>query len=294
MFFFFNDTATTEIYTLSLHDALPIFVKKKAWLEIYPTKIKEEKLPEVEGKKKIEKLNSEEKWTTPPNRYSPASILSELEKRNLGTKATRASILETLYDREYIKEKSIEATPIGISLIDTLERYSPIITDERLTKELQEKMDILRESKTGLKEKEEDIIKQAKENVIKISQRFKENEESIGKELMNAEIERRKISERENQLNVCPKCKEGKLRITYSPRFHKFFIACNAYPKCKNTFSLPPGKIKTIKKDCEKCGFPLLMTLRPGKKPWIFCFNPECESNKERIEKYRVLKEKIN
>src|SRR3712207_7282687 len=26
MYFFFNDTATTEIYTLSLHDALPIFV----------------------------------------------------------------------------------------------------------------------------------------------------------------------------------------------------------------------------------------------------------------------------
>src|SRR3712207_8040360 len=28
MIFFFNDTATTEIYTLSLHDALPIFVKR--------------------------------------------------------------------------------------------------------------------------------------------------------------------------------------------------------------------------------------------------------------------------
>src|SRR2546430_13548175 len=27
-FFFFNDTATTEIYTLSLHDALPIYAKK--------------------------------------------------------------------------------------------------------------------------------------------------------------------------------------------------------------------------------------------------------------------------
>src|SRR3712207_9410492 len=27
-FFFFNDTATTEIYTLSLHDALPIFVHR--------------------------------------------------------------------------------------------------------------------------------------------------------------------------------------------------------------------------------------------------------------------------
>src|SRR2546427_5381746 len=32
-FFFFNDTATTEIYTLSLHDALPIFAGMKSALE---------------------------------------------------------------------------------------------------------------------------------------------------------------------------------------------------------------------------------------------------------------------
>src|SRR6185312_10096881 len=30
-FFFFNDTATTEIYTLSLHDALPIYSWRSAW-----------------------------------------------------------------------------------------------------------------------------------------------------------------------------------------------------------------------------------------------------------------------
>src|SRR3990170_9095934 len=30
-FFFFNDTATTEIYTLSLHDALPISPSDLAW-----------------------------------------------------------------------------------------------------------------------------------------------------------------------------------------------------------------------------------------------------------------------
>src|SRR5689334_24093742 len=29
LLFFFNDTATTEIYTLSLHDALPIFVERR-------------------------------------------------------------------------------------------------------------------------------------------------------------------------------------------------------------------------------------------------------------------------
>src|SRR5258708_28782397 len=33
LFFFFNDTATTEIYTLSLHDALPIFHQDQLRLE---------------------------------------------------------------------------------------------------------------------------------------------------------------------------------------------------------------------------------------------------------------------
>src|SRR3712207_7461448 len=31
LFFFFNDTATTEIYTLSLHDALPICIQGRGW-----------------------------------------------------------------------------------------------------------------------------------------------------------------------------------------------------------------------------------------------------------------------
>src|SRR5437667_3150826 len=31
-FFFFNDTATTEIYTLSLHDALPILAMRAGWV----------------------------------------------------------------------------------------------------------------------------------------------------------------------------------------------------------------------------------------------------------------------
>src|SRR2546422_9378352 len=33
LFFFFNDTATTEIYPLSLHDALPIYVLGPGWVE---------------------------------------------------------------------------------------------------------------------------------------------------------------------------------------------------------------------------------------------------------------------
>src|SRR5262245_62633655 len=36
LFFFFNDTATTEIYTLSLHDALPILLKR-SWKGVFTT-----------------------------------------------------------------------------------------------------------------------------------------------------------------------------------------------------------------------------------------------------------------
>src|SRR2546430_5363146 len=36
MFFFFNDTATTEIYTLSLHDALPIFLVESPLSRLQP------------------------------------------------------------------------------------------------------------------------------------------------------------------------------------------------------------------------------------------------------------------
>ena len=31
----------------------------------------------------------------------------------------------------------------------------------------------------------------------------------------------------------------------------------------------------------------MLMSLQKGKKPWLFCFNTECETNRERVEAYR-------
>ena len=82
-------------------------IAKKGWVEVYPIIIKENEIPDMDGDAEIKKSVIEEKMTQPPKRYSPASIISELEKRNLGTKATRANILETLYQRGYIKEKSI-------------------------------------------------------------------------------------------------------------------------------------------------------------------------------------------
>ncbi|MBU2612239.1 MAG: topoisomerase DNA-binding C4 zinc finger domain-containing protein, partial [Nanoarchaeota archaeon] len=273
-------------------------ITKKSWMEFYPVRTNEREIPDAEGKKTIKESRTEEKETKPPKRFSQASIISELEKRNLGTKATRAAILETLYNRGYIREKSIEATPVGISLIETLEKYSPIIIDEKLTKVLQDEMDEIVESSKPvpeLKKEGEKILEQAKENIVEVLKEFQEKESLIGKDLMNAQESQIKIERKENALNMCPKCKKNNLRITYSPKNRKFFIACSGYPACKNTYSLPPyGTIKQTGKECEKCGFPLLMAIQKGKKPWIFCFNSECPTNKERIKEYKKKLEEKN
>jgi DNA topoisomerase I len=267
-------------------------VVKKSWLEIYPYKIKETELPDMNGEVKIIDSRTEEKETQPPKRYSPASIVSELEKRNLGTKATRAAILETLYDRGYVKEKSIEATPLGISLITTLEKYSPVIIDEKLTRKFEKEMDSILESKKDFEVKEKKIIDEAKETIIAISQDFEKNKKEIGNELVIAESKQWEQEKEANKLNVCPQCKKGMLSIMYSRKTRRSFVACNAYPECKKTYSLPPnGVIKKTDKICEFCGFPMLMRLSKGKRPWIFCFNPECESNKKRMEEYNLKKQ---
>jgi len=84
----------------------------------------------------------------------------------------------------------------------------------------------------------------------------------------------------------CPKCKKGYLAINYSKKNRRYFVACDAYPDCENTFSLPPnGIIKKTNKVCEECGYPMLQRLSKGRRPWIFCFNPSCPTNASWVKK---------
>lgn len=253
-----------------------IKIKEKGWMNVYRALLKDKELPDLDGEVTIEKVKIEKKMTKPPKRYTPASLVSELAKRSLGTKATRSSIIETLYNRAYIRDESIRATALGISLISSLEKYSPIIIDEKLTRKFEQQMGIIQTAKKNLVEKEEKIINNAKRTIIKISNGFKKNEENIGKELIKANQDLRKEEEEANKLNKCPVCKKGYLRIIYSKKTRRYFVACSAYPNCKTTFSLPPNAlIKKSGQVCE-CGFVRLMLIKKGKRPWIFCFNPKC------------------
>jgi len=259
----------------------------KGWMNVYPATIKETEIKDLNGKQTIEKSRIEEKQTQPPKRYTPASIITELEKRNLGTKATRAQIIETLYSRNYIKEQSIQATPFGISLISTLEKHSPVIIDEKLTREFEKDMVEIQRAKKNLEVKEKTILDKAEKSIIKISKDFSKNELKIGKELVKANDKMIKQEREENILTACPVCKKGKLRILYNRNSKRYFIGCSNYPKCKTTFTLPYGLIKRTDKECEFCKFPKLLRIQKAKRPWLFCFNPDCKSNKEWRDKVK-------
>ncbi len=289
-----NKTITAESQSLLFKDR-GMEIKKPGWMAVYEPKLQEKELQDMNGIADITKVEIEQDETKPPRRYSPASIISELEKAGLGTKATRANILETLYDRNYIEDqKSIKATPLGINLIETLEKHSPIIIDQKLTKDMEKDMEAIRTNKKELDKKQESILNKAKESLNKISEDFHKKEKTIGEELNKATLAYYKQQSEENEIMSCPVCKKGRLTIKYSPKNRKYFIACNAYPNCKTTFSLPPyGMIKRLgdEKKCEKCGFPLLMSLQKGKRPWIFCFNPQCPT---RLEKAQAKQEQEN
>lgn len=267
-------------------------IKQKGWMDVYTAKLKEENLPDINGKVTIREIRTEEKQTKPPKRYSAASLVRELEKKNLGTKATRANIVETLYSRDYIKEKSIEATPLGISLIESLEKNSPIIIDDSLTRNFEKQMNTIQGSKKDLPKKSEKIIESAKDALLKIEKQFRKNEAKIGKQLVKSITNIRETQRKANTLNICPKCGKGNLHILFNRKSKRYFVACNAYPKCKNTFSLPPNSLIKPATDsdkqpetCQECQFPKLIALRKGKRPWKFCFNPQCPTNEEWAKK---------
>ncbi|MBU2616087.1 MAG: DNA topoisomerase I [Nanoarchaeota archaeon] len=275
-------------------------IKDKGWMNVYPSSIKESKVPTIDGEVDVLEIRTEEKETKPPRRYSAASLVRELEKRGLGTKATRAAIIETLYSRGYVREKSIEVTELGMKMTETLEKYSPIILDEKLTKEMTKELEKIEVAKGDFEKKENKILDKARKAVTKIAKGMEENLEKMGKSLADANAIVWEQEKEANTLNECPVCHKGKLRIMYGKKFSRYFVSCDAYPDCKTIYSLPPrGMMKPARTKegelemCQECGFPLVMSFQKGRAPWKFCFNPKCPSNEELQKKKSEFKEKL-
>jgi len=260
-------------------------VLEKGWTKVYPTKFEEKSLPDMDGKVQIDKIEFLEKETQPPKRYTSASLVSLLEKRNLGTKSTRSMIVDTLFNRGYLDGKSIQSTPLGKKLIEALEKYSSIIIDESLTRNVEEKMEEILKSKDNFKEKEEKIIQNVEKIITDISKDFKAHELEIGKELQKGTEQLRELQKESNTLMQCPVCKLGQLTIKYSKKTKRYFVACDRYPECTATYSLPPNSLIKKTEKINEEGLPILMAIRKGKRPWEFPFDPNWKEKQDKEKK---------
>jgi DNA topoisomerase I len=253
----------------------------KGWHEFYGkyATFDELLLPEFNEKDPVivREINKIDKKTQPPKRYTPASVIKELDKRNLGTKATRAQIIDNLYARGYVNNKSMDVTDLGIKTCDILEKYSPEILDEQLTRHFEEELEKIRHKDIT----PEDVLKEAQKILTTLLEDFKKKEKSIGEELKQAQFDSKQAAE---TIGKCMNCKEGNLKL----RKGKFgsFIGCDNYPDCKTIYSIPKNaKITPTKKICEICKNPMIQVTKAKKFPQTICINPECSSRQTEEEK---------
>ena len=301
---------------------------EKGWMEFYGpyAKFGEIILPDLEkgDKLDIKKLEMLSKETSPPPRYSQASIIKEMEKRGLGTRATRAAILQTLYNRNYVMDKSVKVTTLGLKVASSLKKYVPDFVDEKLTRKFEKDLEKIMEGKI----KKEKVLRRAKKAVTKICDEFRKNEDKIGKGLGKA------IVQTQNDkaiLGVCPNC-GGTLKILFSPFTKKRFVGCSSYSKCKlcgysksackckcPICGMEKGKCKCGWKDkkwnptcqtgyplphsasfqrlgkvCDKCNTPMIRVIRKGKRPFRMCLDPKCETKADWGKLKKEKKKKVS
>jgi len=116
------------------------------WLKADPLSAGEDvNLPEVKiGEAlNVRDVNSQEKATTPPDHYTEAGLVKELEKRGIGRPSTYASIMKTLQDRQYVvKEgRSLIPTDVGDVVSSFLEKYFPTYISDTFTAEMEDELD---------------------------------------------------------------------------------------------------------------------------------------------------------
>jgi DNA topoisomerase-1 len=172
------------------------------------------------------KIEEEAKQTQPPNRYTEAGLIKELEKRGIGRPSTYASIIKTIVDRGYVEKngKTLIPTDTGDVVSSFLEQnFEKYISDD-FTAEMENELDEIAEGKRGYKKTLEDFYKpftkdiQSKEDIAKLT--------TLGKA---------------DPKFKCPKCK-AKMDIKLG-RMGKF-LSCSKYPDCDGALTIDGVEIK--------------------------------------------------
>ncbi len=208
-------------------------------------------------------ITPERKETTPPDRYSEAGLIKELEKRGIGRPSTYASIIKTIGDRGYVEKisRSLVPTDTGDVVSSFLEANFMDYINDSFTAEMEDKLDDIangdREYEKTLTEFYKPFLKDVKSKdkiekltnlgaadsqwkcpvcgagmVIKLGRtgRFLSCEKFP--DCMGArKIDGTELEGPKETGEKCPDCKDGKL-MERDGKFGRF-VACSNYPKCK-------------------------------------------------------------
>ncbi len=232
-----------------------------------PTASDEQTLPKLEERHEMRPFSIEpqQRFTSPPARFTEASLIKLLESEGIGRPSTYASIIHVIQDRKYVESitRRFHATDLGEVVTDKLIEGFPEIMQIAYTRNLEKKLD-------GIEEEHLDWKKVLDTFYV----RFEKQLEIAHEQMTHAKAETQPAPEEY-------KCEDCGGPLVYRFGKNGRFLSCAAYPKCK--YACPcdrdgkPKPIEPANVTCHECGGPMIK--RSGRFGEFFgCANyPECK-----------------
>lgn len=281
-----------------------------------PDEIKRYKnLPDINvgDKAKIIFKDFEQKFTTPPSRYSEAKIVKLMEEVGIGRPSTYASTISTLKKRKYVTESKgvLTVTDQGKKTAHVLDKYFPEIVDSKYTADMETKLDSISEgSVTSLSILNEfyypfiDKVNNSYQIMYDdeavptgeycpkcgapLVYKDSKNGQFIGcSNYPECRYVQKTVKEVEYTGEVCPEC--GKPLVYREDAKGKKFVACSGFPKCKYTVKEKPviTENEYVKK-CPDCETGQLVKKRGKYGYFLGCTNfPTCNHMEKIIKRRR-------
>lgn len=271
-----SDAAIIEGTKVTIDVAGELFVAKgdvlasPGFRAIYHYGLKrDEQLPPLHEGDAVDFLGAEmaQKQTEPPARYSQGKLIQEMEKRGLGTKATRHAIIERLLEVRYVANEPLEPTCLGRAVIEALSQFAPRITTPDMTSELEAEMSDI----AGGRVTRTQVVEHSRELLARTMDELLPKAVDVGLALKEAGADDAKVG-------VCPKSGHD-LLIKSSAKTRGQFVGCSGWPECDVTYPLPQGKIEPLEEACPECGTPQVKVIQFRQKPRVHCLSPACPTN---------------
>ncbi len=228
----------------------------KFYTDVEEEKEKKAKIPKLSENDKLslEEIIPKQNFTSPPSRYTEATLIKAMEEKGIGRPSTYAPTITTILSREYVEKegKSFKPTNLGTIVTELMKTSFSNIVDEKFTASMEKELDEI-----------EETDKDWKSVIGNFYEDFK-------KELADANENAPKMQEvSEVKCDIC-----GSNMVIKSGRFGKF-LACPKYPDCKCTKPMPKEELEV---PCPKCGGILVEKSSKNKKIFYGCKNyPECD-----------------